>query len=82
MQTRGHARGRRDLGRDPRQGRAGKDPPRITNGPTLLTGLAVCDNPACGRGLTIRTGKGGQYSYYACSAKINGSASRCSCKAS
>ncbi|MEQ8311124.1 MAG: recombinase family protein [Sphingopyxis sp.] len=58
-----------------------KTPPRITNGPTLLTGLAVCDNPACGRGLTIRTGKGGQYSYYACSAKINGSASRCSCKA-
>ena len=58
-----------------------KTPPRITNGPTLLTGLAVCDNPACGRGLTIRTGKGGRYSYYTCNAKANGSASRCSCKA-
>lgn len=41
-------------------------PPRIVNGPTLLTGLAVCE--ACGSGMT-RTGtnrRGVTYSYYTC----------------
>ena len=55
-------------------------PPRVTNGPTLLTGLAKCDLSGCGRGLTIATGKGGRYSYYACSAKTTGAAKRCKCK--
>ena len=39
-------------------------PPRVVNGPTLLTGLAIC--AACGGGMTLRTGKGGRYRYYAC----------------
>lgn len=41
-------------------------PPRVTNGPTLLTGLAVC--ATCGAGMT-RTGtvrRGRSYSYYSC----------------
>ena len=41
-------------------------PPRIVNGPTLLTGLAVC--ASCGAGMT-RTGtrrRGQSYSYYSC----------------
>ena len=39
-------------------------PPRISNGPTLLAGLAKCGT--CGGGMVIRTGKGGQYRYYTC----------------
>ena len=42
-------------------------PPRITTGPILLTGLAVC--ASCGGGMTLRTGtsKGGRvYRYYTC----------------
>jgi site-specific DNA recombinase len=42
--------------------------PRITTGPILLTGLAVC--ATCSGGMTLRTGtsKGGQvYRYYTCS---------------
>ena len=41
-------------------------PPRVTNGPTLLTGLAVC--ASCGAGMT-RTGtvrRGRSYTYYSC----------------
>jgi site-specific DNA recombinase len=41
-------------------------PPRVVNGPTLLTGLAVC--ASCGAGMT-RTGtrrRGQSYSYYSC----------------
>ena len=41
-------------------------PPRVANGPTLLTGLAVC--ATCGAGMT-RTGTARgrkQYSYYSC----------------
>jgi site-specific DNA recombinase len=41
-------------------------PPRIVNGPTLLTGLAIC--ASCGSGMT-RTGtrrRGRSYSYYSC----------------
>lgn len=42
-----------------------KVPPRIVNGPTMLTGLLRCGS--CGGGMTLRTGKGGKYRYYACS---------------
>ena len=41
-------------------------PPRVVNGPTLLTGLAVC--ASCGAGMT-RTGtrrRGQSYRYYSC----------------
>ncbi|MBF0270441.1 MAG: recombinase family protein, partial [Alphaproteobacteria bacterium] len=40
-------------------------PPRVITGPTLLTGLLKC--ASCGGGMTISTGKSGQYAYYACS---------------
>jgi hypothetical protein len=36
--------------------------PRITSGPTLLTGICFC--AACGMAMTLRTGKGGRYRYY------------------
>jgi site-specific DNA recombinase len=38
--------------------------PRVVTGATLLTGIAVCEK--CGRGMMLRTGKGGQYRYLAC----------------
>jgi len=41
--------------------------PRITSGPTLLTGICFC--AACGKAMTLRTGKGGRYRYYTCSTK-------------
>ena len=47
-------------------------PPRVTTGPILLTGLAVC--ATCGGGMTLRTGtsKGGRvYRYYTCSTCAN-----------
>ena len=34
------------------------------DGPTLLTGLAVCEK--CGRGMMLRTGKSGRYKYLTC----------------
>lgn len=43
-------------------------PPRVTTGPILLTGLAVCGT--CGGGLTLRTGtskNGTVHRYYTCS---------------
>lgn len=40
--------------------------PRVTNSPTLLTGLLKC---ACGASMTITTGKGGRYRYYKCTAR-------------
>ena len=43
-------------------------PPRVTTGPILLTGLAVC--ATCGGGMTLRTGtskSGLVYRYYTCS---------------
>ena len=45
-----------------------RQPPRVTTGPILLTGLAVC--ATCRGGMTLRTGtsKGGRvYRYYTCS---------------
>jgi site-specific DNA recombinase len=41
--------------------------PRITSGPTLLTGIRFC--AACGMAMTLRTGKSGRYRYYTCSTK-------------
>lgn len=41
-----------------------KTAPRVVTGPTLLTGIAVCEK--CGRGMMLRTGKGGQYRYLTC----------------
>ena len=42
-------------------------PPRVVSGPTLLTGICFC--AACGKAMTLRTGKGGRYRYYTCSTK-------------
>ena len=42
-------------------------PARVVIGPTLLTGICYCGN--CGGAMTIHTGKGGRYRYYACSTK-------------
>ncbi len=42
-------------------------PSRVISGPTMLTGLIHCAK--CGGAMTIRTGKGGRYRYYACSMK-------------
>ncbi len=52
-------------------------PPRVTNGPTLLTKVARCG--LCGEGMTIRTGKSGRYAYYSCNAKVSAGAARCNC---
>jgi site-specific DNA recombinase len=41
--------------------------PRVVSGPTLLTGICFC--AACGKAMTLRTGKSGQYRYYTCSTK-------------
>lgn len=50
-------------------------PPRIVNGPTLLTGLAKC--AICGGGMTIRTGKSGRYRYYGCNNRISKGSTAC-----
>jgi site-specific DNA recombinase len=43
-------------------------PPRLTNSPTLLTGLLKC---ACGASMMIATGKSGHYKYYKCTRRQN-----------
>src|SRR5690606_38340939 len=53
--------------------------PRVVNGPSLLIGIAKCGMPECGCGMTIATGKSGQYKYYKCHAKTNRGAKACSC---
>ncbi len=50
-------------------------PPRVVNGPSLLTGLAKC--ATCGGGMTLRTGKGGRYRYYSCHNAMNKGKSAC-----
>ena len=50
-------------------------PSGVTSGPTLLTGLIHCAK--CGGAMTIRTGKGGRYRYYACSTKARQGATGC-----
>lgn len=52
-------------------------PPRVVNGPTLLTGVARCGH--CGAALVQNrgTGNGGTYAYYACSRKLKEGATAC-----
>lgn len=53
-------------------------PPRIINGPILLTGLATCAH--CGGGMTQRTGTsstGKVYSYYTCASRAQKGATAC-----
>lgn len=51
-------------------------PARVISGPTMLTGLIHCAK--CGGAMTIRTGKGGRYRYYACSIKARQGPTACS----
>src|SRR5690606_34938210 len=53
-------------------------PPRIVNGPILLTGLATCAH--CGGGMTQRTGtsrSGKVYSYYTCASRAQKGPTAC-----
>src|SRR5262249_24427888 len=50
--------------------------PRVVSGPTLLTGICFC--AACGKAMTLRTGKGGRYQYYTCSTKARQDETGCS----
>lgn len=58
--------------RNPRQ-----TPARVVSGPTLLIGIARCGCPDCGGAMTIRTGKSGQYRYYACSRRATRGETAC-----
>lgn len=55
--------------------------PRIVSGPTLLAGKAKCGTHGCGAGMTLATGKSGQYRYYRCAMRTNAGASSCTCRA-
>ncbi|MCC7428661.1 MAG: recombinase family protein [Alphaproteobacteria bacterium] len=55
--------------------RPARTPPRVVNGPTLLTGLVKC--ASCGGGMTLRTGKGGRYRYYACHSAMHKGKTHC-----
>ncbi|KND58164.1 resolvase domain protein [Candidatus Burkholderia verschuerenii] len=48
---------------------------RVISGPTMLTGLIHCAK--CGGAMTIRTGKGGRYRYYACSTRARQGPTAC-----
>ncbi len=53
-------------------------PPRVVNGPILLTGLATCGH--CGGGMTQRTGtsrSGKLYCYYACASRAQKGSTAC-----
>ncbi|MGH7076318.1 MAG: recombinase family protein [Stellaceae bacterium] len=50
-------------------------PSAVISGPTMLTGLIHCGK--CGGAMTIRTGKGGRYRYYACSTKARQGPTAC-----
>ncbi len=50
-------------------------PARVISGPTMLTGLI--HRAKCGGAMTIRTGKGGRYRYYACSMKARQGPAAC-----
>lgn len=56
-------------------------PPRVTNSPVLLGGIATCGHPECGSGMVLRTGKGGAYRYYVCNRKATAGAATCPSKA-
>jgi site-specific DNA recombinase len=51
-------------------------PPRVVSGPIFLTGICHCEK--CGGAMTICTGKGGCYRYYACSIKARQGETGCS----
>ena len=55
-----------------------RTPPHVAAGTTLLVGLAKCGMPGCTSGMTIRTGKSGQYAYYTCNDRVN-RGGKCSC---
>lgn len=55
--------------------RPSNTPPRVVNGPTLLTGVAKCGT--CGGGMTLRTGKGGRYRYYTCNTRVTEGKTAC-----
>ena len=55
-----------------------KTAPHVAAGTTLLVGLAKCGMPGCTSGMTIRTGKGGQYAYYTCNDRVN-RGGKCAC---
>jgi len=57
------------------QRRPANTPPRVVNGPTLLTGVAKCGT--CGGGMTLRTGKSGRYRYYSCNARMTEGKTAC-----
>lgn len=48
-----------------------KTAPHISAGTTLLSGVARCGMPGCDCGLTVRSGKAGQYHYYVCNGRVN-----------
>lgn len=48
-----------------------RNPPHIVAGTTMLTGIAKCGTAGCACAMTIRTGKGGRYSYYVCANRVN-----------
>ncbi len=48
-----------------------RTPPHIAAGTTMLTGIATCGAAGCACAMTIRTGKGGRYSYYVCANRVN-----------
>ncbi|MDU3045463.1 recombinase family protein, partial [Bradyrhizobium sp.] len=50
-------------------------PSAVISGPTMLTGLIHCAK--CGGAMTIRTGKGGRYRYYACSMRARQGPTAC-----
>lgn len=50
-------------------------PSRVISGQTILTGLIHCAK--CGGTMTIHTGKGGRYRYYACSIKARQGPTAC-----
>ncbi|WP_342628466.1 recombinase zinc beta ribbon domain-containing protein [Nguyenibacter vanlangensis] len=50
-------------------------PSAVISGPTMLTGLI--HRAKCGGAMTIRTGKGGRYRYYACSMKVRQGPTAC-----
>ena len=50
-------------------------PSRVISGPTMLTGMIHCAK--CGGAMTVRTGKGGRYRYYACSIKARQGPTAC-----
>ena len=53
-------------------------PPSVVNGVTMLPScIARCGEPNCGAGLTVRSGKSGDYHYYTCEHRANRAADAC-----